>query len=142
MIVDVFLDTNIIAYAASKVPSDNAKREIAVRLIETTAIGLSAQVLQEFYVTVTRKLKPPLSHDEALDWFEELEVFPCAALDASLVFRGTEIAHEFKVSYWDGAIIAAAERLNAKTLYTEDLNHGQFYGTVQVINPFVAPLQQ
>jgi predicted nucleic acid-binding protein len=57
--------------------------------------------------------------------------------DYPLVIAGVETALLFEISYWDGAIIAAAERLGASTLYTEDLNHSQHYGSVQAINPFL-----
>ena len=138
MIADVMLDTNIVAYAASHLPEDLAKKTIAVRLIAAEQIGLSGQVLQEFYVTVTRKMKTPLNHHEALDWLEELEQFPCIPVDSSIVYQGAENARNYQISYWDGAIIAAAHRLGAHTLYSEDLNHGQKYGSVTVINPFKA----
>ncbi|MBI2718004.1 MAG: PIN domain-containing protein [Rhizobiales bacterium] len=136
MNAEVMLDTNIIAYAASRLPADRLKREKSLALIETTPLGISAQVLQEFYVTVTRKMQTPLSHEEALDWIEELEQFPCVPIDASLVYNGAKHAARYRISYWDGSIIAAAERLGASVLYTEDLNDGQAYGSVKVVNPF------
>ena len=138
MTVEVFLDTNVVVYAASKSATDANKRAIALDLIAAAKFGLSGQVLQEFYVTVTKKMNPILTHDEALSWIEQLEEFPSAAIDGSIVFHGAENAHVHKISYWDGAIIAAAERLGAQVLYTEDLNHGQKYGTVTAINPFRA----
>lgn len=136
MIADAMLDTNVIAYAASKAREDSAKAAIALDLIATAKFGVSGQVLQEFYVTATRKMRVPLSHDEALDWIEALEEFPCVALDSSLVYQGAETANRYQISYWDGAIVAAAERLGVTTLYTEDLNHGQAYGSVRAVNPF------
>jgi predicted nucleic acid-binding protein len=138
MSVEVFLDTNVVAYAASRMPEDAVKRAIALELIASADLGVSGQVLQEFYVTVTKKMKQPLTHDEALDWIEQLEEFPCAAIDGSIVYQGAENSRLFQLSYWDGAIIAAAERLGAPVLYTEDLNHGQKYGAVTAINPFRA----
>jgi predicted nucleic acid-binding protein len=57
-------------------------------------------------------------------------------VDAPLVKLGIAIAERYRIDYWDGAILAAAEALGAETLYTEDLNHGQLYGSVRVINPF------
>ena len=99
--------------------------------------GLSAQVLQEFYVTVVHKVKQPLRPTEALEWIEQFEAFPCQALDSGLVKIGAEISQRYRVSYWDGAIIAAAEALGARTLFTEDLSHDQTYGSVRVVNPFL-----
>jgi predicted nucleic acid-binding protein len=59
-----------------------------------------------------------------------------AAIDAALVRRGVLFAQRFKIRYFDAALIAAAERLGAPILYTEDLNHDQLYGSVRVVNPF------
>jgi predicted nucleic acid-binding protein len=138
MTVEVFLDTNVIVYASSRLATDAAKQAVALELLSTTNLGTSAQVLQEFYTIATRKIATPLSHDEALDWLENFEDVPCAATDLALVLQGAENARRFRISYWDGAVIAAAERLGATTLFTEDLNHGQKYGSVTVINPFKA----
>jgi len=73
---------------------------------------------------------------QALEWIEQFEAFPCLAIDADLVKIAIEISERFQISYWDGAIVAAAEALGAKKLYSEDLNHGQRYGSVWAYNPF------
>jgi len=137
MSVDCFLDTNVIVYAATGRGAEDAKRERALELIETYEFGLSAQVLQEFYVTVVRKIEIPLAPAEALEWIEQLEVFPCLPVDPGLVKIAAELSLRHHISYWDGAILAAAESLGAPILYTEDLSHGRRYGPVQVLNPFV-----
>ena len=139
MTVDCFLDTNIFVYAAAGRAAEESKRRRAVELIETEQFGLSAQVLQEFYVTVVRKARVPLTPSEALEWIEQLEVFPCLPLDSRLVKIAAETSERHHLSYWDGAIVAAAEMMGARILYTEDLNHGQQYGTVRVCNPFRTP---
>jgi predicted nucleic acid-binding protein len=139
MSVDCFLDTNVIVYAAAGRGVENAKRERALELIETREFGLSAQVLQEFYVTVVRKIETPLAPTEALEWIEQLEAFPCLVIDSGLVKIAAELSLRYHISYWDGAILAAAESLGAPILYTEDLNHRQRYGAVQVLNPFLSP---
>ncbi len=137
MTVTCFLDTNILIYAASQNPSETRKKTIAVELIQSTAFGLSAQVLQEFYVVATRKAEVPLKPAQALEWIEQLEVFPCVETSAALVKLGAVVSERYRISYWDGAILAAAESLGAPVVYTEDLNHGQTYGTVRALNPFV-----
>ena len=137
MIVDCFLDTNILVYAAAGRGREEMKRQVALKLIEETEFGLSAQVLQEFFVTVTRKIGTPLSAMEALEWIEQLESFPCIAVDRSLVKIGIEVSERCRISYWDGVIVAAAGAMGADTLYSEDLNHGQVYGTVTLRNPFL-----
>ena len=136
MSVDVFLDTNILVYAVTSDDREQAKRQRALEIIETEDFAISAQVLQEFYGTVTRKLAEPLTPEQALAWIEELEVFPCVATEASLVKNAIEISVRYQTSYWDGAILAAAESIGVPRLYSEDLNHGQRYGSVEAINPF------
>ena len=136
MSVKCFLDTNILVYAAAGRGAEEKKRKRALELIEHEEVGLSAQVLQEFYVAVTRKIEVTLSADKALEWIEQLEAFPCLAVDTSLVKIAAEISERYRISYWDAAIVAAADALSATTLYSEDLNDGQQYGTVRVTNPF------
>lgn len=136
MTVDSFLDTNVLVYAAAGRGADESKRLRAIELIENEDFGLSAQVLQEFYVTVVRKAKVPLSSEAALEWIEQLEAFPCVSIDTSLVKIAIELGQRYRIGYWDAAILAAADMLGARTLYSEDLNHGQRYGTIRVCNPF------
>ncbi len=136
MTVDSFLDTNILVYAAAGLGAEMSKRRRALELIENENFGLSAQVLQEFYVTVVRKIQVPLTPEAAMEWIEQLEAFPCLPVDSGFVKIAVETSVRYGLAYWDGAIIAAAEILGAKTLYSEDLNHGQKYGTVRVCNPF------
>ena len=139
MTVESFIDTNIFVYAAAGRGAEEFKRMRALKLIERENFGLSAQVLQEFYVTVVRKLRVPLTPDAALEWIEQLESFPCLPLDSRFVKIAAEASERHHLSYWDGAIVAAAELLGAKTLYTEDLSDGQQYGAVCVCNPFRKP---
>jgi predicted nucleic acid-binding protein len=137
MSVEAFLDTNVLIYAVSSAASESAKKQKALELIETIDFGLSAQVLREFYVNVTRKIARPLSPDMALSLLDEFKCFPIVWTDYPLIVAAVELSVRFDLSYWDGAIIAAAESLGASILYTEDLNHGQRYGSVRAINPFL-----
>jgi predicted nucleic acid-binding protein len=136
MSVDCFLDTNILVYAISSAESDVAKRTKALELVQHCNFGLSAQVLQEFYVTVTRKIRKPLPPDLAVALMNEYRLFPMVPTDYPLIVAAAELSIRYGISYWDGAIIAAAEVLEAPTLYTEDLNEGQRYGNVLAVNPF------
>ncbi|HSF17509.1 MAG TPA: PIN domain-containing protein [Vicinamibacteria bacterium] len=136
MRAECFLDTNVLVYAAAGRGREEFRRERALALIEAGDVGVSAQVLQEFYVTVTRKIEIPMSSEQALEWVEQFEAFPCVSVDASLVKIAAEVSEQFRISYWDGAILSAAQLLGAETLYTEDLNDGQLYGAVRVVNPF------
>jgi predicted nucleic acid-binding protein len=134
--VECFLDTNILLYAASRNPADLEKKKIAIDLMAEARFGLSAQVLQEFYTVATRKADLRMGPERALEWIETLEEFPCLAVDAGLVKTAAEASVRFRISYWDGAIVAAARAMGAPVLYSEDLNHGQSYDGVRVRNPF------
>lgn len=133
-----FLDTNILLYAASEqaLAADEGKHDVALQVIGHGDFAISAQVLQEFYANAI-KLKPePLLEEDARQWVELLGEVECVAIDHRLVTEGILLSQRFKTSYWDGAIIAAAHAAGATTLISEDLNHGQAYGAVTVLNPF------
>lgn len=133
-----FLDTNILLYAASHqaLPADEGKHQAALDLIGEGDFAVSAQVLQEFYVNATRLKPTPLSPEVAQEWVELLSESECASIDQRLVLEGIALSRRFQTSYWDGAVIAAAHALGCTALYSEDLNHGQQYGDVTVVNPF------
>lgn len=137
MSASVFLDTNVIVYAVDTTPDAVHKRTVARRLLLAGDFGLSAQVVQEFYVTATGKLKRPLKVATAARWVERLCRAEFIALDATLIKLAVAHSQRYRISYWDAANVAAAEALGAVTLYTEDLNHGQTYGNVRVENPFL-----
>lgn len=137
MPVECLLDANIFVYAVDSTPANSSKKAAALKLIEKSDFGLSAQIMQEFYVTVTRKFQKPLSPDKAILFLEQFNAFPVIPTDYDLITEGIRNSVKYKISYWDGAVLAAAERLKARILYSEDLNHGQIYETVKVINPFL-----
>jgi len=136
MTASVFFDTNVLVYAALGTGKDEPKRKRAIQLIESEDFGTSAQVLQEFFVTVVKKASRPLSARQALEWIEQFTVFPCQAVDHQLVRVAIERSERYEISYWDAAILAAAEAVGAHTVYSEDLNDGQRYGQIRVVNPF------
>jgi predicted nucleic acid-binding protein len=136
MTARVFFDTNVLVYAALGSGNDEHKRKRALELIESEDFGTSAQVLQEFFVTVAKKASRPLSAAQALEWIEQWTAFPCQATDHQLVRIAIEKSERYAISHWDAAILAAAEALGAHTVYSEDLNDGQQYGRVRVVNPF------
>ncbi len=137
MSVECFFDTNVLVYAVSSAEADAPKRRRALDLVRQADFGLSAQVLQEFYVTVTRKIRKSLAPELAVALMEEYRVFPTVPTDYPLIVSAVEISLRYGVSYWEGAILAAAEVLEAPILYTEDLAHGQQYGPVRAVNPFL-----
>ena len=132
----VFFDTNVLVYAAVGTGKDESKRERALDLIQSEDFGTSAQILQEFFVTVVRKALRPLSAAQALEWIEQWAAFPCQPIDRELVQIAVGLSERFTISYWDAAILAAAEALGSRIVYSEDLNDWQQYGEVRVVNPF------
>jgi predicted nucleic acid-binding protein len=120
MTATVFLDTNVLAYAALGTGKD------------------AAQVLQEFFVTVVKKAANPLSPQQALEWIEQLTAFPCYPIDHRLVRIAVEKSARYTISYWDAAILSAAQTLGCHTVYSEDLNDGQQYAGVRVVNTFAS----
>ncbi len=137
MSVECFLDTNVLVYSVSSAEHEAAKSRKALELVQSADFGLSVQVLQEFYVTVTRKIKRPLAPEHAVALMDQYRVFPFVATDYPLIVSAVELSLRYGIAYWDGAILAAAEALEAKVLYTEDLSHGQLYGSVRAVNPFL-----
>ena len=137
MTSEVFVDTNILLYAALGMDDSPEKWVIAREILLEGKFATSAQVLSEFYSNVIRKGSRPLSKPEALNWVRQLAQKPCQAIDGQLVEQAIGFSDRYQISYWDGAIIAAAHRLGAKLVLTEDLNHDQIYGAVTALNPFL-----
>jgi predicted nucleic acid-binding protein len=134
----IFIDSNIIVYAYDR--HEPTKQAIAQTIL-TTAIKdesaiLSVQVLGEFFVVVTRRIKNPLSAKEAEKIVHILSVLPVSEIDLSLVKRAIETQKEYGISYWDSLIIATAERAGCVKVLSEDLSEGQKYNNVLVENPF------
>ncbi len=138
--VMVFFDTNIFLYVVSGAPADRANREIALRLMAETEFGLSVQVLQEFMDVTLRKKHLGLTHEEIFDMVSHMAAYPLVETSVQLARRAFAIKTRFDIRYWDAAIIAAAQELGCQTLYTEDLNHGQDYGGIRAVNPFLGVL--
>jgi predicted nucleic acid-binding protein len=133
-----FLDTNILLYTISVDPAEAAKRQTAIRWITPMDWVISAQVLQEFYANAVRKRTGGISVEAADVLLKQFIPRVKVAIDASLVAQAAQISQRHQLSYWDGAIVAAAMRSGAKELLTEDLNAGQVIEGVRVVNPFAA----
>ena len=131
-----FVDTNVLLYAASGRPDDAPKAALARQLIKDASIGLSFQVLQEFYANAVNAKKLNLSPAEASKWCAVWVQFPVASLGKETFVRTLELARKFQISNWDAAILAAAAQLGCEVVYSEDLSHGQDYDGVRVENPF------
>jgi predicted nucleic acid-binding protein len=131
-----FADTNIFLYAASKAPEDRAKKKVARTLLESEDVGISAQVLQEFFAAAAGKKRLGISDAEAMQAIAAMRGFPVLPVTGELVQEAIGLKARLGFSYWDAAIVAAALELGCEVLYTEDLNDGQDYGGVIVRNPF------
>lgn len=135
MHADLFLDTNILLYAASKKEGEQEKRKVARELLSRDGVGLSVQVLAEFYVNAISKLKLP--EEQVLRVLEKMRRFPVLPVDEAVFWSALEIRKRYGISYWDSAILAAAIELGCGTVFSEDLSDGQSYAGVKVVNPFV-----
>lgn len=135
-----FLDTNVLVYLFDADAPD--KQEQARALLQAEVANgravLSTQVLQEFYVAVTRKLARPLdalTAEAALRCLAELPVTP---VDSALVLRAAQRSRTDNLSFWDSLIVETALQSGAKVLYSEDLQHGRVVEGMQIVNPFQA----
>ena len=132
-----FVDTNILLYAVSTAAEEQSKCGIALSLLDADDLALSVQVLQEFYVQATRVGKPDrLTHDQAASLIESFLRFPAQEITLALMRAALTAKARFRISYWDAAIVEAARCLGCSTVLSEDLNEGQDYGGVMVVNPF------
>ncbi len=133
-----FVNTNVLLYAVSPAPGEQRKQEVAQQLLSEEALGLSVQVLQEFYHQATRSnRRGAISRDRATQFIDSIRHFPVQDMTLDIFRAGVALSQRYQLSYWDGAILAAAEALGCDILYTEDLTHGQDYGGVVVVNPFL-----
>ena len=134
----VFVDTNVLVYARDA--SDPAKQSTAAAWIQHLWTGaggrLSVQVLQEYYVTVTRKLAPGLNADEARDDVRDLAAWRPVKIDEAIVEGAWRIEDRFGLSFWDSLIVAAAQAADCETLLTEDLQHGFDIDGLRIADPF------
>ncbi len=134
-----FVDTNVLLYAISKASDEAAKAEIAIDLLESDELALSVQVLQEFYVQATRRGKrDALSHDQAASLIESFLRYRVQSNTVSIMRAALETRERFQISYWDASVIEAARTLGCDEVLSEDLNDGQSYEGVVVVNPFRA----
>jgi predicted nucleic acid-binding protein len=132
-----FVDSNVLIYAHDR--DAGAKRELARSLCsqlwsEHTGV-LSVQVLQEFFVTVTRKLKTPIARAQAREVVRAYAPWVISPTTPETILRATELGEAAGIDFWDALIVAAAEQSGAETLYSEDLNDGQLIAGVRVVNP-------
>lgn len=136
----VFLDTNVLVYAydADAGAKHDTARDILLELWEEEAGVVSTQVLQEFYVTVTRKLPKPLSRRAAREVLETYDTWPVQRPEVRDVLAAAELEERHRLSFRDALVVVSAQRAGAQTLLSEDLQHGQKIVGVKIENPFAA----
>ncbi len=133
----LFLDTNVLVYLFDV--DEPQKKAIAESIFrENTRITFSAQVLAEFYVTVTRKLGRPMLPELALAAVEKFQSYPVAVISSAVLTSGIRRSIDSRMSFWDGLIVETALAGGANVLVTEDLQDGWEIGSMRVWNPFKA----
>jgi len=134
----VFLDTNIIVYAYDR--DAGRKHEIArnllIELWKAEGGVLSTQVLQEFYVTATKKVASPLPPETAREIIADLLTWDVVTNDGEAVLEAVDLQIREKISFWDALIVAAAEKGAAGILLSGDFSDGRKFGEITVRNPF------
>lgn len=138
MSAELFVDSNVLVYAhdVGAGRKHEVARELTRRLWRERSGVLSTQVLQELYVNVRRKAEQPVSRDEAIALIEDYRRWKVVVNSERSIVEAIRIEERFGLSFWDALILQAAQSSGAGTLYTEDLNHGQRYGSVEALNPF------
>jgi predicted nucleic acid-binding protein len=136
-----FVDTNVLLYAhddSAGAKQDQA-RALVGRLWESRDGCLSVQVLQEFFVNVTRKIAKPLSVETATEIVADYSRWYLHVPAADDVLAAISIHQRTELSFWDAMIVRSAAEIGCAVLYSEDLNDGQEYSGVHVENPFQPP---
>ena len=133
-----FLDSNVLVYSVDESPVEKAKHERAVELLSVQPENLvvSTQVLQEFYVVTTRKLKNPLSEERAARAVRGIAKLDVIGVDVPLVLAAVDTSRAAQISLWDALIIEAASRAGCERVLSEAPNAGQVIRGVRIENPF------
>ncbi|MEN8150955.1 MAG: PIN domain-containing protein [Planctomycetota bacterium] len=134
----VFVDTNVFVYARDESEPSKMRRALAwIDALWTARSGrISAQVLSEYYVTVTRKLSPGLPVEEAREDVRSLSTWEPLPIDHRCIETAFTVQDRYGLSWWDSLIAAAAHRSAAHLLLSEDFQDGQELLGVRVVNPF------
>ena len=137
----VFVDTNVLVYRSdASVPVKQARADAWYGFLWRSRAGrLSFQVLQELYSTLTRKMRPGFDGREAREIVRELMAWKPIPVDRTVLERAWSLEDRYSLSWWDALIVAAAQTAECDVLLTEDLQHGQVFGTIRVVSPFAKP---
>jgi|SRR5579863_7450202 predicted nucleic acid-binding protein len=132
-----FVDTNVLIYAhdVDATAKHDVARSVLRELWKTRTGVLSVQVLQEFYVNVTRKIASPLSKDAARLVVNSYSIW-CMETTPAEITAAFRIEDESQIGFWDALIVASAAKSGATRLFSEDFNHQQIIAGIRVENPF------
>jgi predicted nucleic acid-binding protein len=135
--VPSFVDTNILVYAedADAGQKHRKARDLVVELWNSGGGVVSVQVLQEFYVTVTRKLRRPLAASKASEIIRQYLTWTVVNNTGALLTAALDLQQKARLSFWDALIVQAAIDSGCDQLFSEDLNDGQRFDSVVVVNP-------
>lgn len=135
----IFVDTNVLVYAYDRHIPDKHQiaRDLMNQLWQARSGCLSIQVLQEFYVTITRKIAAPLSSLEASNIISDLAQWGVHSPLPADVIAAIDLQQRHRLLFWDAMIINSALRLGCTQVLTEDLNAGQVIEDVEIVNPFI-----
>ncbi|MCF6193295.1 MAG: PIN domain-containing protein [Kangiellaceae bacterium] len=140
----IFVDTNIFVY--SRDSSEIEKQPKAQKWLEflwkTENGRLSAQVMNEYYVTVTQKLKPGLSKQQARSDLKALSVWQPLNISSTLIEASWNTQDKYQYSWWDSLIVTSALFLDCTYLLSEDMQHEHQIGELTIINPFVVDVSE
>ena len=133
-----FLDTNVLIYAIGGEQFVPRKTLRAQEILKAGDCAVSVQVLQEFYVQATRESRAgAIAHAVAVDLIRAWSRFPVQPMSLETLHAALDIKARYRLSYWDAAIVAAAQSLNCETLFSEDMAHGMTIGATTIVNPFL-----
>ena len=140
----ILVDANVLVYADDvSEPEKNARAAEWLDVLWASNRGrVSTQVLNDYYVTVTRKLVHGLSQGDARANVRRYQLWQPWQIDHQTVETAWGIEARFGVHYWDALVVAAAQQSGCRYLLTEDLEHGQKIGAVSIVNPFNVPPQE
>lgn len=132
-----FVDTNVFIYAVDRhAPAKQRRAQTVLEGIGPSSIVLSTQVLQEFYVTATRKLAEPLSAEETERRVSELSALDVVLIEVPLIRGAITLSREHSIAFWDALVVESARARGCRRLLTEDLQDGREFGALRVENPF------
>jgi predicted nucleic acid-binding protein len=136
----VFVDTNVLLYSEDGAHPQKQARAIAwlTELWKRRCGRLSTQVLNEFYVSATRRVQPPMPAGDARAEVRRYQRWNPWLVDHATVETAWAIESRFGLSYWDALVVAAARHLRCRYLLSDDLQHGQRLDDVEVVNPFLS----